>query len=304
MRGGPAAALFALVIGCALAPAQRDDAWVSVDGPLGTIEVRAFQRGFAEQLATQWRRAHERVTDVIAFAPPTPTRVVIGRDASDVATRLAVPLPSWIAGVALKGRATVGLNAASFAKRGSTPASVLRHELCHLAIGVRTRGRSIPRWLEEGICQAVGGRAYLAGTLANAPPLDLDSLIPWRSIADDFPRDARRAALAYEQSFAFVSHLERTGGAALLRSLIDATAEGRSISEAFVASTGRAMVDLERDWIERERRRRRGWLAIAEIVSPLGVAAVLVLFAFRRRRRRDRMLQSAMEAQDASPDPD
>lgn len=302
-----AARIGAALVACATLLAAQGDEWVRLEASHGTIEVRASQRGFAERLVTQWGRAHARVLETIAVAPPVPSRVVIGRDAADVSTRLETPLPSWIAGVALKGRATVGLNAASFAKRGSTPTSVLRHELCHLAIGLRTGERSIPRWLEEGICQVVGGRPYLAGTLANAPPLELDSLTPWSRITAGFPRAERDAARAYEQSFSFVSHLERVGGFELLRALVDATAEGRSVSEAFVSVTGRAMVDHEREWLDHERRRRRGWLAVAEIATPLAIAAVLVLFAFRRRRRRDRVLQDAMEremaAEDAALDP-
>jgi peptidase MA superfamily protein len=274
--------------------------WRTFQGQGVVVEAPPRYAGLAAGLALRFPDRVAEVKSRLGLAPPPMVRLTVGVDARQLSERLGVDLRPWVAGVALKGRAHIGLNASSLRPPSSLPARViLRHELTHLALGERVGpDRRIPLWLEEGICQWVGGTAYLGVRTDLLAYLNFDDLLSWSDIEERFPGDRRNAQLAYLQSFAFVDYLAYTRGRAFLLQLVDAAAQGVPVHQAALSLTGQAQVDLEKAWMHHERQRSRRLLYLLQALSPLAVAAVLVILAWRRRARVAHFLLQEMEAEE------
>jgi len=264
------------------------------------VEARPRHARFARSLARDFTRRAQEVKGQLGLAPPLEVHVTVGQDAKELSSRLEARLRPWTAGVTIKAKRRIGLNAESMRPPTSMPAAViLRHELTHLAIGEYLGPKKrIPLWLEEGICQWVGGTAYLGLRADLMARLNFDDLLLWADISERFPGDRNTATLAYLQSFSFVSYLARKGGRRFLLDLVDMTAEGVPVHQAILSLTGKAQVDLEKEWIEFEKGRSLGLLGWIRAISPLVACALLAVLAFLCRRRAARVLLSKMEEEE------
>jgi len=304
MRNAVSIVLALLVV--ASAEARAEEEWRSFEGESVVVESPPRYAHLAAILAREFPERVVEVKERLGIAPPEPVRVTIGIDARHLGARLGVGLRSWVAGVALKRRAWIGINARVLRPPTSMPASViLRHELTHLALGRRLgREDAIPLWLEEGICQWVGGTTYLGARSDLLPRLSFDDLLSWSDLTERFPADRPTATLAYLQSFAFVDYLSMKRGGAFLLELVDRVAAGAPVHRAIFALTGRAQVDLEKAWMEYERRRAHRVLYWLQAFGPLTLAAALLVLAWRRRTRVARFLLEEMESQDVRAEPE
>lgn len=271
--------------------------WQRFSGTGVVVEARQRYARFARNLARDFGKRVQDVKDQLGLTPPPEVLVTVGHDADDLSRRLKARLRPWTAGVSIKPKRRIGLNAGSMRPPTAMPAAViLRHELTHLAIGERLGPeKRIPLWLEEGICQWVAGTAYLGLRTDLMSRLNFDDLLLWSDISERFPEDRNTATLAYLQSFSFVSYLARTKGNRFLLDLIDNTAKGVPVHQAILSLTGKAQVDLEKEWIELEKRRSLGLLNLIHAVTPLVACAFLVILVFLNRRRAARALLSKME---------
>jgi len=279
------------------AGAARADSWQRFEGDGVVVEALPRYARFARGVVRDHARRVAEVEARLGVKPPANIFVTIAPDAASLSARLGVALPPWTAGVALKHRGRIGLNAAALGPPlALPPAVVVRHELTHLAIGRRIGPEaSVPRWLEEGICQWVGGDAYLGLRRDLMDNLDFERLIDWAAIHDRFPADRLRAGLAYQQSFAFVRYLADRFGAPLLLELVDAAAVGTPVYRTLLASTGKPLVDLQVAWMKAERERSNRMLRLLQGATPLALGAVLLGMAWRRRMRLARDLLRRME---------
>lgn len=277
--------------------AARADTWRRFEGDGVVVEAPSRYARFARGVVRDHARRAAEVESRLGVKPPESVFVTIAPDAASLAARLGVALPPWTAGVALKHRGRIGLNAAALGPPLSLPpAVVVRHELTHLAIGRRTGPEArVPLWLEEGICQWVGGDAYLGLRRDLMDNLDFERLLDWEVIRDRFPADRLRAGLAYQQSFAFVRYLAERFGAPLLLQLVDASASGTPVYRVLLAATGKPQIELQAAWMQAERKRSNRMLYLLQGAAPLALGAVLLGMAWRRRARLARDLLRRME---------
>jgi len=128
----------------------------------------------------------------------------------------------------------------SCSQRGARP-RILVHEYAHATVHDLTRGRA-PRWLHEGLAQAlegttpdpllrVPGRPTLAG---------LEELI-----ADP---DAARARTGYDVALWVVHDLLDRGGMPAMRELMLRLGRGETIAAAVPAVYGLPLAQLEDQW--------------------------------------------------------
>lgn len=211
---------------------------------------------------------------------------------------LAPGAPDWSAGVAYPEGNRIVLP--TFGGRGDdvAAATVLRHELAHIALR-RYLGRRVPRWFHEGYAQlAVGGWqaqeawalrfAILAGRV---PALD--------SLSLDFRREQLSAREAYLLAYSAVELLYRLGGSIGFARLLQRWNELGSLDAAIRRTYGITLGQFERLWRE-EIRDRFGWLLLLTqtVVSWTLLTALLLVLGYWKRRR-DRAKLAAMRALEA-----
>lgn len=222
---------------------------------------------------------------------PEGTRIVLLRDLACL-QRLGVADPGadWVAGLALLDRNLVALRVERAGADVGAVATVLRHELAHLALGRASRGRA-PRWLHEGYAQFASGSwnwseawqlrwTFLRGSGERLRRMELD-----------VPRDPGGARMAYMLSYTAVQELWSIAGEAGFTAFVAALGEGRTEEDAF----RRVFGITEGDFVERWREGVAGRYGLLYTLSRAAVAwtliTVLLIWAGWRRRRykRERM---------------
>jgi hypothetical protein len=118
---------------------------------------------------------------------------------------------------------------------------LLTHEYAHAVIHHRSRGRA-PRWLQEGLAQALEGHTP-DPALAAAGGLTLSGL---EALVTD--PDPRRAHAGYELALFVVADLVDRGGMESMRALLARLGAGETMAEAAPRVYGWRLAELESQW--------------------------------------------------------
>jgi len=232
-------------------------------------------------------------------------RVVLDRDREDMLARAQTEQrshpPEWAAGLAYPSRRAIYLHAA-------TPASELqetfRHEISHIVFGEIPGAVQTPLWFKEGLAihQSEGFSLERAWLLTEAATVG--RLLPLQQLGRGFPRGSARAGVAYAQAVHFVGYVKGEYGDARFASLIDALRDGVPFTDAVETRLGDSLYAIEREWRKRLEV-RWGWLPVISGSGALwGLASVLLILGWRRRRRQRAVRLKAMRALEKMADAD
>lgn len=174
--------------------------------------------------------------------------------------------------------------------------AILKHELCHLIL--HRHIPSIPRWLDEGICQwASDGLAELlsekSGTSLSWSSMS-GSIVPLKSLDLYFPQDERGMALAYDQSRSVIDFITSRYGKNSVQTILISLGQGLSVDDAIQVSLGTTLSGLEQDW----RHSISTWPRLVAFVmaniytllfafAAMSTVAGYVRYLIRKRRLRE-----------------
>ena len=179
--------------------------------------------------------ARERVVARLGAAPRERVTVVL-YDA--VQFREVAGVHAWVTGL-FDGK--IRLPAGGPAMRRRELERILVHEYAHAAIHDLTRGRA-PRWLHEGLAQALEGAP--ADPLLRVP--GRPTLAGLEALLAD--GDPVRARTAYDVALWVVHDLLDRGGAPALREMMTRLGRGEPIETAMPAVYGLRLAELEEQW--------------------------------------------------------
>jgi hypothetical protein len=257
-----------------------------------TIHYWPGQEALATRLASQ-----------VAGAPPLPAlpadilghgpvNVFLAPDAERWDSLTGGAVPEWGAGVADPVSGMIVLPTYDWVRTPlHTVHRTLRHELAHVGLQRYVGPARTPRWFTEGYAQWAAGqwdwdsawRLRLALAGRRAPPLD--------SLTLDWPVAAADARIAYLLSASAVAYLVNSSGERGLQIFLERWRQQQDFEGAFRAVYGRTTGQFEMDW-RRHVRRTYGWgvlLGHSMFFWAIAAAVLLVLFAVRRRRDRERL---------------
>lgn len=208
----------------------------------------------------------------------------------------------WAAGIAMP-RASLILLRIDHRTRFDI-GDVFKHEISHVVLGRAVGHRPLPYWFLEGIAVHQAGERLLTAWQRSSDATLGDDLIPFEHLTNGFPRDGRRADLAYAQSTAFLAYLIRTGGWGGIRMTIQRVREGATFRRAFERSFGRTVGDAETAWRE-ELSRSASWIPLLTNTTVLWtLSAVIFLWAWWAVRARNRRRLRAMAEHPEDDDDD
>jgi hypothetical protein len=249
--------------------------------------------------------------DLVDLPVPQRVRVQLVKDAESLASVAPAGrgAPPWAIGVAYPDLGVLSVAT----RRGAQlidPASTLRHELAHVALG-SALGKHAPHWLHEGFAYQHSAEWSWERTETLAGMTWFGGIIPIEELDRSFPREEMPAHRAYAESYDFVGYLSRRGrwedheddgDRWPYRRFLTMVGQGTNIDVAAKRAFGKPISQLFDEW--REDLSKRYMLAP---IGLLGLAlwilcAVLLALAFFRKRRINRRRLGEWERQERRED--
>ncbi len=189
-----------------------------------------------------------------AFGNPVvpPFRVIAHADLESMPAAVRGQLHRGTAGLALLHRREIHLILEE--ARQQPPfdlGTVVRHELVHILLHdwAGDAAEFVPRWVHEGLAQALSGKLYLGASedllLFRA---QTDRLLSLANLRRRFPEDRDELRAAYAQSFSFVSFLIRAVGLDRVLAATRNCVEETWFRGGFFRTTDEALINLEEEW--------------------------------------------------------
>jgi hypothetical protein len=213
------------------------------------------------------------------------------------------PYPDYAAGVAYPD---LGLVLLSLTPVHNTPdhdlGQIFRHELGHIALSDAVGHHPVPRWFDEGLAVSVSGETSFARIqslwLASAG----DTLIPLKDLERAFPIEEYHAQLAYAEGADVLRFLVRREDAHRFRSLIEQLRNGSNLDRAVKDAYDVDLGTLEQEWREDAGRRYTVFPILFGGTFVWVLALGLFVWAWRRRKRRDRATLERWAREEARED--
>lgn len=289
------------------------------------VRVRgADQRPSAANLKAVTELARAAIARLAPEFPGTPRRpitIVVHTDSTSVGTDQLAGLQAGVPGFARLQKDEIHVVLAHI---GSDPPNDLRttvdHELVHILLDqfAGPHGILIPRWFHEGLAQVLAGGTYLGVQEEDlAYRVQTRSYHPFHTLRESFPHANRNAlALAYGQSFSFVSFLRRKVGMEPLLAAARECGPDLTFRAAVARRLRRGLTEFESEWRDyilyesgagyRTILRNCFMILVVAAVVPLLALAVARRRnreeALKQRMRRDEAEQAAAEAEQAAAD--
>jgi hypothetical protein len=157
---------------------------------------------------------------------------------------------------ALPGKMLIVINNDRMNKEPYLLPLTLKHELCHLLLHRYIRSSSLPRWLDEGVCQWISGGFTELITGRKPPDLAWAALsgrfIPLEKITFNFPEDDLSLSLAYEESRSIVDFLVKNYGKNGILNILQSLRDDHDMKDAVPISIGISLNELEQKWQENQ----------------------------------------------------
>ncbi len=279
--------------------------WLELRSPHVIMKYQEPEHKMAAFLLQKAEEIRETVLRDIGHAPTSPTLIYLAptREAFQEVQPRGHP-PQWAVGTAYPAHNLIILRSPRSMKGERIDIEeVLQHEYAHLALDRALKGKTAPRWLDEGLTMLQSRGWNFSWTYCLSRGVLSKSLIPLEELADGFPLEQDQAQLAYAQSLSFVSYIKTEYGLKALPRLIKGIAHGLDAEEALRVATGLGLRNLERGW-KAELKKRYSWIPIVtSFLSLWFLASLLFLLGYWLKRKRAKRILAEWEQEEALTEP-
>jgi hypothetical protein len=278
--------------------------YTTVKAPWLRVHGHPDQLDAMMRVADHGAEALPRLAERLGVPVGTTVQIVVA--STDAEFRALQPgrAPTWADAVAYPALGVIYLRAPSARGGDQAPIEqVLDHELVHVLLGRAFAPARPPSWLQEGVAQVLAGEAgpELAGQIATG--MATGGLIDLSTLERGFPRDARRAQLAYAQSADFVAWLEDQHGDDVIPRLVQHTREGNTLAASVRHVTGDFLEEVEARW--RRRFTANTTFALSGLFNEgllFSVGGLMLAVGGVQRKRQFRRRMVELEAEEAAID--
>ncbi|HEY3255319.1 MAG TPA: peptidase MA family metallohydrolase [Polyangiaceae bacterium] len=258
-----------------------------------------------QPLIAQAEAVRHDLSERLGFPVLSEVRVQIARTPGEMATFApsGAPYPEYAAGVAYPELGLVLLSLTPVhAGQEQDLAEVFRHELAHLALHDALNGQDVPRWFNEGFAVFASGESSFGRMRTLAMSTVGGSLIPLHELERSFPSDETKAQVAYAEAVDVVRFLVRREDIHRFRTLVSELREGKTLEQAVLDAYTVDLATLELEWRD-DASRRYTFLPILLSGTFFWVIALgLAVWAWRRRKRRDKLTLQRWAREEAVED--
>ena len=275
------------------------------DGGWVRFVYHPSSRERVQPLIAQAEAVRLELTQRLGFPVLSHVRVEIARTTGEMATFApsGAPYPEYAAGVAYSELGLVLLSLAPLHPGAEQDlGEVFRHELAHVALYDALNGKPVPRWFNEGFAVFASGETSFARMQTLAMSSIGGSLIPLHDIERTFPNDETKAQVAYAEAVDVLRFLVRREDAHRFRALVGELRDGKTLEKSVFDAYGVELSTLEFEWREDVSRRYSIWLFLLSGSFVWVIALGVSIWAWRRRKRRDKLTLQSWARQEAAED--
>ena len=231
--------------------------------------------------------------------------VYIGRSPGEMRALApkGAPYPSYASGVAYSKLGLILLTIAPLHPNSRHDlGEIFRHELAHVALYDAVGSRPVPRWFNEGFAVFVSGEGSVARFQTLSTATLSGSLLPLDQLERSFPNEPATASIAYAQAADVVRFLVRRQDQQRFGALVRRMSKGQSFDDALRDAYGTDVARLEYEWLEDVKKRYTYWpIVTSGVVIWVGIIG-LILWVWRRRRRRAQATLERWSQEEAAAD--
>jgi hypothetical protein len=270
-----------------------------------TFVYHPSSRERVQPLIAQAETVRHELTERLGFPVLSEVRVEIARTPGEMETFApsGAPYPAYAAGVAYS---EIGLVLLTLTPVHPTQeqdlGEVFRHELAHVALNDALNGRPVPRWFNEGFAIFASGESSFKRMHTLMMSTIGGSLLPLHDLERSFPDDETKALVAYAEAQDVVRFLIRREDVHRFRALISELRDGKSFDVAALDAYGEELSSLEFEWREDASRRYTIWIFLLSGSLVWVVALGVFVWAWRRRKRRDKLVLQRWAREEAAED--
>ncbi len=214
----------------------------------------------------------------LGFVDPGPLVLAVAHDGAMLGRWSQGRIPGWGAGFALPSARTIAIRA-----DGGDAFGTLRHELAHIALHQRVKGR-VPLWFSEGYAVLAAGEHGRMDALQLNLSVVAGRVPDLRGLDAALRAGASDAEAAYALAGSAVGELARRNPGRTLDPLLAQLAAGASFDAAVLATTGLTPDRFDEVWYRSVRRRYNWGIWFITGGVWLLVAVGLGVLAIWRRR--------------------
>ncbi|HKO46694.1 MAG TPA: peptidase MA family metallohydrolase [Polyangiaceae bacterium] len=259
-----------------------------------------------QPLIAQAEAVRHDLTERLGFPVLSEVRVQIARTPGEMATFApsGAPYPEYAAGVAYSelGLVLLSLTPIHAGQEAQDLAEVFRHELAHVALHDALNGQDVPRWFNEGFAVFASGESSFGRMKTLAMSTVGGSLIPLHELERSFPNDETKAQVAYAEAVDVVRFLVRREDVHRFRTLVSELREGKPFDQAVLDAYAIDLATLELEWRDDASRRYTFVPILLSGTFFWIVALALAVWAWRRRKRRDKLTLQRWAREEAVED--
>lgn len=241
----------------------------------------------------------------LGFPVLSQVRVMIARSTGEMETFAppGAPYPEYAAGVAYSELGLVLLTLSPVHPGEELNLDeVFRHELAHVALHDAVGGQSVPRWFNEGFAVFASGESSFVRMKTLSMATVGGSLIPLHELDVSFPRDETSVGVAYAEAVDVLRFLVRREDQHRFRALIGELREGKAFEQSVKEAYSIDLATLEYEWREDASRRYTFWPFLLSGSFLWVVGLVVFVWAWRRRKRRDKVTLQRWAREEARED--
>jgi hypothetical protein len=180
--------------------------------------------------------------------------------------------------------------------------TTLEHELCHLLLHRYIQRDTLPRWMDEGVCQwTTGGVAELIYESGNSleKAVLADKMIALSEL-ERFPSEEKSLILAYEESKSFIEYIANEYSKQKMLNVLALLKEGNSPEESIEKSLSISLTELEKNWHVYLRRKHTWFSYLSNNLYTIlfVIAALITVYGFIRLLKKKREYKDAEEEED------
>jgi len=258
-----------------------------------------------EPLIKQAEVVRHDLSERLGFPVLSEVRVQIARTTGEMATFApsGAPYPEYAAGVAYSELGLVLLSLTPVhAGQEQDLGEVFRHELAHVALHDALNGQPVPRWFNEGFAVFASGESSFKRMKTLSMSTVGGSLIPLADLERTFPDDETKAEVAYAEAVDVLRFLVRREDIHRFRALITELREGKTFEQGVLDAYAVDLATLELEWRDDASRRYTFIPLLLSGTFFWVIALGLAVWAWRRRKRRDKVTLQRWAREEAVED--